>query len=50
MKVFCAVCGFLIYSAVIYKPWIALGAAVILCLGVPIYLLNRWLASRSPDR
>jgi amino acid transporter len=48
--VFCAVCGFLIYSAVDYKPWIALGAVVILFLGVPIYLLsNRLTSRRSTD-
>ena len=46
--IFCAVCGFLIYSAVIYKPWIACGAAVILFLGVPIYFLSNWLTARSP--
>ena len=40
--VFSAVCAFLIYSAVEYKPWVAAGSCVILLLGLPIY----WLTSR----
>jgi len=40
---FCAVCAFLIYSAVIYKPWIAAASCIILPLGLPIY----WLSKRS---
>ena len=41
--VFCAVCGFLIYSSVAYKPWIAAAALVICLLGLPIY----WASSRG---
>ena len=37
---FMAVCGFLIYSAVTYKPSIALIAAAICLLGLPIYWLT----------
>jgi APA family basic amino acid/polyamine antiporter len=39
--IFCAVCAFLIYSAVIYKPWIAAISCVILPLGLPVYWLSR---------
>lgn len=42
--IFCALCAFLIYSAVVYKPWIAAGALGILLLGLPVY----WLSSRGP--
>ncbi|MFH1919965.1 MAG: amino acid permease [Planctomycetota bacterium] len=42
--IFCAVCAFLIYSAVVYKPWIAVTSCVILLLGLPIY----WLTSGRP--
>jgi basic amino acid/polyamine antiporter, APA family len=38
--VFCAVCAFLIYSAVDYKPWIALTACVVLLAGVILYWLT----------
>jgi APA family basic amino acid/polyamine antiporter len=38
---FSAVCGFLIYSAVTYKPWIALAALGICLLGLPIYWAGR---------
>lgn len=39
--VFCAVCAFLIYSAVVYKPAIAAATAVILMAGLPIYWISR---------
>lgn len=45
---FAATCAFLVYSAVIYKPWIALAALVVLGTGVPVYLLSR-LRGRSPN-
>ena len=35
--VFAAVCAFLIYSAVTYKPWVALGSVGVLLLGVPLH-------------
>jgi len=41
--VFAGVCAFLIYSAVIYKPWVAGGAVVLLLLGLP---LHRWSVQR----
>ena len=41
--IFCAVCVFLIYSAVDYKPQVASAALGILLLGLPIY----WLSSRA---
>ncbi|NQU24972.1 MAG: amino acid permease [Candidatus Nealsonbacteria bacterium] len=48
--IFCAVCGFLIYSAVVYKPWIAAVSCVILPLGLPLYWLsNRLSAGRSGE-
>ena len=40
--VFCAVCAYLIRSAVLYKPEIALGAFVIFVLGLPLY----WISNR----
>jgi amino acid transporter len=39
--VFSAVCAYLIYSAVDYKPWIAAASGGILLVGLPIY----WLTS-----
>jgi APA family basic amino acid/polyamine antiporter len=44
--IFCAVCGFLVYSAVVYKPWIALGSVGILGLGVPMYRVSRGYVGR----
>lgn len=41
---FAAVCVFLIYSAAIYKPWVAGGAVVLLLLGLP---LHHWSANRT---
>jgi amino acid transporter len=38
---FAAACGFLIYSAVTYKPWIAGASAALLLLGLPLYLLSK---------
>jgi basic amino acid/polyamine antiporter, APA family len=43
--IFCAVCAFLIRSAVLYKPEIALGALVIFVLGLPLY----WISNRMTD-
>ena len=40
--VFSAACAFLIYSAVDYKPWVAVGSGAILLLGLPIYWLTSW--------
>jgi APA family basic amino acid/polyamine antiporter len=42
--VFAAVCAFLIYSAVTYKPWVAGGAVVLLLLGLP---LHHWSAKQK---
>jgi len=42
--VFCGVCAFLIYSAVVYKPYIAATAFGILLAGLPVY----WITSRKP--
>lgn len=39
--VFCGVCGWLIYSAAVYKPNIALAALGLLVLGLPLYALSR---------
>jgi amino acid transporter len=38
--IFSAVCGYLIYRAIIYKPQIATAGLVILLLGLPIYWLT----------
>jgi amino acid transporter len=39
--IFCAVCAWLIYSAVAYRPWIAASSGVLLALGLPVYWLCR---------
>jgi len=41
--IFAAVCAFLVYSAITYKPWVAGGAVVLLLLGLP---LHRWSVKR----
>ena len=45
--VFCGVCAFLIHGAVVYRPVIALAAAGIVLLGVPVQALS---ARRDRDR
>ncbi len=47
--VFCAVCAFLIYSAVVYKPWIAVAALGVLLLGLPIYAVSRSQSGEAPE-
>jgi amino acid transporter len=42
--VFAAMCAFLIYSAITYKPWVALGSVGVLLLGLP---LHHWSAGRT---
>ena len=44
--IFASVCGFLIYSAVTYKPLVALSACGLLALGWPLWRLSRRLQSR----
>ena len=44
--VFAGVCAFLIYSAVVYKPWIALVSCGLLALGVPLWLASNRMARR----
>jgi basic amino acid/polyamine antiporter, APA family len=39
--IFCLACGYFIYSAVMYRPWVALAALGLLLLGLPIYLFSR---------
>ncbi len=39
--VFAGVCGFLIYSAVTYKPLIAVSACGLLALGLPLWRIGR---------
>lgn len=38
--VFCAACAFLAYSAIVYKPWVALSALGILLVGGPLYWIS----------
>jgi amino acid transporter len=47
---FCAVCAFLIYSAVAYKPKVAAVSCVFLLLGLPLYwsTTKRFKAGQSP--
>ncbi|MBI5687396.1 MAG: amino acid permease [Verrucomicrobia bacterium] len=44
--VFAGVCAFLIYSAVVYKPWIALVSCGLLALGLPLWLASNRMARR----
>ena len=44
--VFCAVCAFLIYSAVAYKPGMAAVSCAIVLVGLPVY----WLGKRRSAR
>jgi APA family basic amino acid/polyamine antiporter len=39
--IFCAVCAFLIYGAVTYKPWIAAASCALILLGLPVYRTSR---------
>ncbi len=39
--VFCVACAFLAYSAIVYKPGVALAALGILLVGVPLYWISR---------
>jgi len=39
--IFASACGFLIYSAVTYKPLVAGASAALLVLGLPLYLLSK---------
>ena len=45
---FCGVCAFLIYSAVIYKPTVTLAALALLLLGLPVYALSRRRSGNNP--
>ncbi len=45
---FCVVCGFLIQSAIVYKPTIALAALGILLLGLPVYLISNRFHAAAP--
>lgn len=46
---FAAVCGFLIHSAVTYKPWIAAAALLILLAGLPFHRLSRAMTGATRD-
>jgi amino acid transporter len=51
---FCAVCGYLIYSAVVYavvyKPWVPAIALGIALAGLPIYWLSKfWPGGRTEE-
>lgn len=39
--VFCAVCAWLVYRAVVYKPAVAAAALGLLALGIPLYAISR---------
>ena len=41
--VFALVCLFLIRSAILYKPWVAGGACILLLLGIPLYWFSKQL-------
>lgn len=44
--IFCAVCAYLIQSAVLYNPTVAITSLGILLLGLPIYWVGRWIEPR----
>ncbi len=44
--IFCVVCAFLAYSAVVYRPWVALAALGILLAGLPLYAISQLLHRR----
>jgi amino acid transporter len=46
--IFCAFCAFLIWSAITYRPAVALGSCVILLLGIPIYLFSSTRLRNAP--
>jgi len=48
--VFAAVCAFLVYSAVVYRPWLALAGLIVLLAGVPAYRLGRRGVASRPGR
>ncbi|MCZ6795754.1 MAG: amino acid permease [Planctomycetota bacterium] len=43
--IFCAVCAFLIYRTVTYKPCIAAASCALLLLGLPVYWLSKRLSA-----
>ena len=43
--IFCVVCVFLIYSAIVYKPWVAAVSCALVLLGLPAY----WLTKRGSN-
>jgi basic amino acid/polyamine antiporter, APA family len=45
--VFGATCVFLAYSAVVYKPWIALSALGLLLAGLPLFWAARWFQKQE---
>jgi APA family basic amino acid/polyamine antiporter len=45
--VFAGVCVFLIYSAVVYKPWIALMSGGLLLLGLPLWRMSDRLSNHG---
>ncbi len=47
--IFSATCAFLAYSAVVYKPWVALSALALLLLGLPLYLVSNRVGPRPPS-
>jgi amino acid transporter len=51
--IFCAVCGFLIVSAVDYRPMMALASLAVIVLGVPAFWLSErfggWASSAVPE-
>jgi basic amino acid/polyamine antiporter, APA family len=45
---FCATCGYMLYSSIDYGKWLALVGASILVVGVPIYFLSEWMEKTTP--
>jgi amino acid transporter len=48
--IFCATCGYMLYSSLIYAKALALLGAVPLLLGLPIYWISQSAIPTSPDR
>jgi basic amino acid/polyamine antiporter, APA family len=47
---FCGMCHFMLFSAIEYAGGLALLGLVPLAIGVPLYGLSRWSASRATAR
>jgi APA family basic amino acid/polyamine antiporter len=47
--VFCALCGYMIYGSVAYKPYHSLAGVGITLVGLPLYFVQRWPAKSTRE-